>query len=60
MFNILDLSELLHTTYKPRKANLDHVVLVVQNMDTVINQFRNSGFCVQRLEKQETEYHRWQ
>ena len=42
-------SELLHTTYKPRKANLDHVVLVVQNMDTVINQFRNSGFCVQRL-----------
>jgi hypothetical protein len=48
---LLISSELLHTTYKPRKANLDHVVLVVQNMDTVIKQFRNSGFCVERLGK---------
>ena len=44
-------SELLHTKYKPRKANLDHVVLVVQNMDTVIKQFRDSGFCVENIGK---------
>ena len=44
-------SELLHTKYKPRKAILDHVVLVVQNMDTVIKQFRDSGFCVENIGK---------
>tara|TARA_B110000967_G_C18816593_1_gene526443 strand:- start:140 stop:1066 length:927 start_codon:yes stop_codon:yes gene_type:complete len=46
---LLISSEILHTKYKPRKAHLDNVVLVVQNMDTVIKQFRDSGFCIESM-----------
>lgn len=48
---ILISSELLHTKYRPRRVQLDHVVLVVQNMDTVVKQFRNSGFCIESTGK---------